>query len=72
MLLIFLKVYCYTFSQTDERFQYFVELVVGSNRAISIKFLRFLTLNIVFFEKFGKNENNIICAKPEKVLLFTL
>jgi hypothetical protein len=52
----------------DERLHYFVELIVGSNLTTLIEFLKFLTLNIVFFEKFDKSENNIICAKPEKVL----
>ncbi len=46
----------------------FFELIVGSNLAALIDFLRFLTFNIVLFEKFNKSENNIICAEPKKVL----
>jgi hypothetical protein len=50
-------------------FIYSVELVVGSNMVALIEFLRFSTFNVViFFEKFNKSENNIICVELEKVL----
>jgi hypothetical protein len=44
---------------------------VGSNLATLIENLKFLTFNIVFFEKFNKSENNIICAKPKNVLEYS-
>ncbi len=41
---------------------------MGSNLAALIEFLRFLIFNKKISEKFGKNENNIVCAEFEKVL----
>ncbi len=54
-----------------ERLQYFVELVVGSNLATLIDFLRLTTFRVFFSEKFSKSENNIICVGPEKILQYT-
>jgi hypothetical protein len=54
-----------------KRLQYFVELVMGSNLATLIEFLRFSTFRKKKSEKFSKSENNVICAKPKKVLQYT-
>jgi hypothetical protein len=43
---------------------------MGLNFATLIEFSKFSTFNIFFFENFDKSENNIICAKLEKIIWY--
>jgi ABC-type uncharacterized transport system permease subunit len=63
---MFSSISCCAFGYTEERLHYLVKLVMG---IILATLIGFSTFNI-FSEKFNKNENNIICAEPEKVLQY--